>query len=289
MDGSSLVFSSHKALTGAVNLAPGCNSSHSGGSLEPCAEFFRYSATANTLDCISCDPTGARPLGGASIGTPFINAADPPIVLPAPAMTSNLSASGDRFFFQTPDPLVARDVNARGGCSFNTTSEVLSCLDVYEWEAPGTGSCSHAVADGGCLNLISSGQDDGASFFGDADPEGRNAFFLTASQLVSSDRDQLYDVYDAAEGGGLPSQNESPAIRCASQQACQGPLAGSESGVSPGSSSFNGPGNPPPACKKGFVRRHGKCIKKGKPKKGKGKPKKHSKKRTADHGQGGKK
>jgi hypothetical protein len=137
--------------------------------------------------------------------------------------------------------------------------------------------------------LISSGQADGASFFGDADPEGTNAFFLTASQLVPSDRDQLYDVYDAAVGGGLPSQNESPPVRCASQQACQGPVAGSESGASPGSSSFNGSGNPkkPPACKKGFVRRHGKCVKKGKKKKGK--PGKHSKTRRADHGHGGKK
>jgi hypothetical protein len=289
-DGSSLVFSSHNALTGAVNGAPGCNSGRLAGPLESCAEFFRYSAAADTLDCISCDPTGARPLGGATVGTPIINAADPPIVLPAPAMSRNLSAGGDRFFFQTPDPLVAHDVNARGGCSFNATSEVLSCLDVYEWEAPGTGSCSHAVADGGCLNLISSGQADGPSYFGDADLEGTNAFILTASQLVSSDRDQLYDVYDAAEGGGLPSQNESPAIRCASQQACQGPLAGPESGTSPGSPSFNGKGNPkPPKCKKGFVRRHGKCVKKGKPKQKKGKPRKHSTRRPAGHGHGGKK
>jgi hypothetical protein len=206
-------------------------------------------------------------------------------------MARNLSTSGDRFFFQTPDPLVPRDVNARTGCSITSaSSEDGSCLDVYEWEAPGTGTCSAAVENGGCLSLLSSGEGDKPAYFGDADASGKNAFILTESQLVPSDRDQLYDVYDVSEGGGLLSQIEAPAIPCESQQACQGPLTGSESSTSPGSSSFNGSGNPKPAtCKKNFVRRHGKCVKKPKAahkKKSKGKKSK-GKKRTASRGQGG--
>jgi hypothetical protein len=301
-DGQSIVFSSHRALTGALNLEQGCNTGHAAGrALEPCAEFFRYSAAAGTLDCLSCDPTGAAPRGSATIGASWFNIGDATATWPAPVLSRNLSADGDRFFFQTPDSLVGTDANARSGCTF-TNEESAPCGDVYEWEAPGTGSCAEASSayssqNGGCLYLVSSGQDEQASLFADADREGKNAFIITASQLVPPDRDQLYDVYDVREGGGLASQHEASLVPCASQQACQGPLKGSEVQITSGSSSFTGSGNPKPkTCKKGFIHKHGKCVKK--PKHHKKRHKQHRKgqkskkaktRRTAGHGRGGRK
>ncbi|HEY2054316.1 MAG TPA: hypothetical protein VGH14_10320 [Solirubrobacterales bacterium] len=262
-DGGTIVFSSRRALTGAPNMARGCNKV--GREPRPCAEFFRYVAATKTLDCISCSPTGVQPLNGATMGTAYINAADNPLTFASPILPRNLSAGGDRFFFQTPDSLIASDRNRRD-CTA-TTTEQESCLDVYEWEAPGQGTCKTATMDGGCLYLISSGEGEEPSYFADADPQGKNVYFFTSTRLVPADRDRLYDVYDARLEGGLASQQEVPPTRCGSQQACQGPQEGSEAASSPDTSTFVGPGNPKPrVCKRGFVRKHGKCVKKPKKK-----------------------
>lgn len=260
-DGGSVVFSARRALTGAPNRSGACADGE-------CAEFFRYAAASDTLDCISCDPTGARPLGDARIGAEFVNSGSFPSVEAAPVLPRNLSANGDRFFFETPNPLVAADINSRSGCALvhgTEIEQIPSCLDVYEWEAPGSGTCPQASAtrpNGGCLFLISSGQSGQPSYFADADRQGGNAYFFTASPLVPADGDQNYDVYDARVEGGLASQHEMPAEPCGSRQVCQGPQAAAETAGTPGTSTFIGPGNPKaPKCRKGFVRRHGKCVK----------------------------
>jgi hypothetical protein len=292
-DGGVVVFSSHHSLTGAPNRAVGCDASGNQKSV-PCPEFFRYSATAKTLDCISCSPTGRQPLNGATIGTSYINAVDLPLIFAAPTLPNNLSENGNRFFFQTPDSLAPNDGNGPGCAATHTEQE--SCLDVYEWEAQGEGTCAKATQDGGCLNLISGGEGDEPSYFADADGKGRNAFFFTSSQLVPTDRDHLYDVYDAHENGGLASQNQTPTAPCGSKQACQGAQTAAGGTASSGTSTFVGPENPSPpgACKKGFVRKQGKCVKHAK--KHKKKSKKHkkksggsSKKGRAGRGQGGRK
>jgi hypothetical protein len=198
-------------------------------------------------------------------------------------MSRNLSTDGNRFFFQTPDPLVGRDANGKGGCpltqEFNPN---LTCLDVYEWEATGTGSCTEAAVDGGCIYLLSSGQSDRPSLFADADLSGKNAFIFTEQQLTPSDQDELYDAYDVSEGGGLASQHQSPAPKCASQQACQGPAASPGASSTPGSSTFVGPGNPKSKASK--CHKGGKCKKHHKKKSHK---RKQAKKRTAGREQGG--
>ncbi len=298
-DGNVVVFSSHQSLTGSPNRAFGCNVL-GGSKAAKCAEFFRYSAASGTLDCISCSPTGRQPLNGASIGTGYINAADLPLVFASPVLTRNLSADGNRFFFQTPDSLAANDQNGTNCVASATEQE--SCLDVYEWEAQGEGTCTSASANGGCLYLISGGTGDEPSYFADADAEGKNVFFFTASQLLPVDRDRLYDVYDAREGGGLASQNQVPPVPCGSRQACQDPQASAEVATTPATPGFVGAENPkPPTCKKGYVLKQGKCAKKPTKKKHKktGSKKKHkkhkkkngggSKKRRTGKDQGGKK
>ena len=70
-----------------------------------------------------------------------------------------LSADGTRVFFQTAEALVSGDTN--------------SVNDVYEWEAPGSGSCevgSSAYSGGnrGCLYLLSPANSLLPSYFADA-------------------------------------------------------------------------------------------------------------------------
>jgi hypothetical protein len=283
-DGGAVVFATRQPLTGEENRSKGCGN---GNGIGPCSEFFRYSATTGSLDCLSCDPTGVQPVGSASIGTLFIEALDLPLDYGAQFLPKNLSADGDRFFFQTPDPLLAADVNGNSGCQYQEFEAKASCMDVYEWEAPGSGSCPQAAAstpNGGCLYLISTGQSEQGSYFADADREGRNAYLLTYSRLVPADRDTISDIYDAAEGGGLGSQHQEPAVPCGSRQACQGPQLSPQAATSPGSSSFVSPGNPKAVapCKKGQVRRHGRCVKK--PKHHKKRHRKHHKRKAQKGG-----
>ncbi len=288
-DGGVVVFASRNPLTGLSNRAKGCDSTGSGRPA-PCSEFFRYAVAGGTLNCVSCSPTGAQPLNAASMSTGYINAADQPLQFAAPTLTRNLSANGDRFFFQTPDSLTTADKNGPNCAA--TAEEKETCLDVYEWEAPGTGTCTTATEGGGCLSLISSGTREEPSYFADADREGKNVFIFTASQLVPTDKDQLYDVYDAREFGGLTSQNPTTSVPCGSRAACQGPQANPAAPSTAATPNFAGPENPRPVvCKKGFVQKQGKCVKQKKKKKKhkKSKKKKHRKSGKKNHKKAGKK
>ena len=81
---------------------------------------------------------------------------------------------------------------------------------------------------------------------------------------------------DARVGGGFAEPIEEPCLG----EACKGPLSDPPALLGPGTPGFFGPGNPkrPKKCRKGFVRKHGKCVKK-----------KHrrQKKRQAGHNRGG--
>jgi len=188
IDGT-LVFLSEESLTEYDNVAQ--------GSAETVSELFLYDAGADRVACLSCNPTGARPLGGSSIPGAIANGT-------AAGSTQAyrpraLSAVGNRVFFDSEDSLVPQDSN---GAS-----------DVYQWEASGTGSCAEA---GGCLSLISSGKSSGA-YFVDASAEGGDAFFRTDRSLVGSDPGS-YDLYDARVGGGFPEPT--PPFLCQGD-ACQ--------------------------------------------------------------------
>jgi hypothetical protein len=232
-NGESVVFGSVSALTGFDNQSPNCGAG--------CREFYRWSTATETPECLTCDATGALPIGPASLSTPLFNAVLRPVGDMAPGLPRNLSADGKRFFFQTPDPLSGRDTNANQGCAYQ--GEVYSCEDVYQWEAAGTGSCRAAVLAGGCVTLLSSGDSAEPSYFGDASREGEDAYIFTSSQLVPADRDRLYDIYDVAVNGGLASQWEEAAAPCTSAEACGGQSSQPGNGATAGSETFVGPGN----------------------------------------------
>jgi hypothetical protein len=191
-DGKHLAFLSleSQALAGYDNtIAQGQHCEYKkgenllGGPL--CTQGFLYDAEANTLDCATCNPTGARPLGPAALPT-WSNPFEGP---------RYLSDDGNRFFFESFDPLLKEDENEK--------------LDVYEFERPGTGSCAtesgaYDPASGGCHYLVSTGKSKDQSYLVDASSGGRDVFFATSQALVGWDPNENYDVYDYRDGGGFP-------------------------------------------------------------------------------------
>jgi hypothetical protein len=192
----------------------------------PDTEVYLYDAGSDSLLCASCHPTGERPAGSASIPGALVNGSTT-VYRPRA-----LSADGRRLFFETTDALVRGDTN--------------SALDVYEWEAPGVGSCTEPP---GCLGLISGGRGDGGRFL-DASADGSDVFFLTGDSLVGADPGSI-DAYDARVGGGFPE----PAVPFPCEgDACQ-PLPSPPEDPTAGTSVPSAP-NPPPRYFKERRRRH---------------------------------
>jgi hypothetical protein len=240
-DGSWVAFMSLARLTGYDNTLRGGGNCTGGG--PACREVFVYAVDEEALSCASCNPTGEQPLGPSTLS----------LIRPDASFRqpNNLSPQGNgRVFFESQDTLVSRDTNGR-------------IQDIYEWEPQGVGSCKRA---GGCVYLISSGNSPNDSMFLDSSDSGDDAFFITRQQLLPRDKDEQLDLYDARVGGGFPEASE-PSC---SGEACKGPVATPPAQPSFGteeSSSGNPPKPKPKHCKKGFVKKHGKCVKK--------KPKKH--------------
>jgi len=182
----------------------------------PDTEVYVYDAGTGTLLCASCNPTGERPQGSASIPGALVNGST------TAYRPRALSADGHRLFFDSEDALVSADTD--------------SALDIYEWEAPGEGSCAEAS---GCVSLISGGRGEGGRFL-DASADGADVFFLSGDSLVGSDPGSI-DVYDARVGGGFPEPGSQ--IPC-NGDACQ-PLPSPPEDPSPGTA-IPGPANPPP-------------------------------------------
>ncbi|MGC1851626.1 MAG: hypothetical protein WA687_04215 [Solirubrobacterales bacterium] len=269
-DGSRLVFQSRAPLTDYDNTDA------NNGKAD--VEIFAYEA-GGELHCISCNPSGARPVG-RELRKPFWSTGPAghgvfaAAWIPAPEQAlhaSNVvSADGDRIFFNSNDALLPRDTNGT--------------MDVYQWEALNKGSCdsedpSYFPKNGGCLNLISTGESPFESEFWEASADGDDVFFTTESSLVPSDPG-LVDLYDSRVGGGFP---QPIAKEPCEGEACQSPIA-APALPTPASRTYEGPGNVnqvAKGCPKGKrkVRKAGKvrCVKKRKGKSGK------AKRRAADN------
>jgi len=239
-DGEHVAFLSVEPLTGFDNR------DQRSGARDP--EAFVFDAIGGALSCASCDPTGARPGGGASLPT-----WSTPLEQPR-----YLSDDGSRLFFTTTDGLAAADRNGR--------------LDAYEFERAGAGDCTagspgFSAASEGCVRLLSTGASAADSYLVDASSDGRDVFISTAQRLLPQDGDERYDVYDARAGGGFAPAGP-PAEPCEGE-ACR-PTVPAPPETTPGSSSFDGAGNVVPrpsarACRRGThrVKRNGKvrCVK----------------------------
>jgi hypothetical protein len=254
-DGSRFLFLDRASLTGYNSFGPKCveNDTQPGF----CAEAYVYDATAGSVTCVSCNPTGSPPLGGTNlIGTPQKNT-----LLPAYS-EGEISPDGSRVFFETGDALVPQDTNG--------------LPDVYEWE-------------NGRIYLISSGQGTFGSDFSGASSDGSDVFITTTDRLAPQDTENSVQVYDARVGGGFPYRPFTTG--CDSGQ-CQGPQTLAPVFGVPASATFVGLGNPAPAasapvvkakpktkakrCKKGLVKKKNRCVRK--------KTSKTAKRASADRG-----
>jgi hypothetical protein len=209
-------------------------------------ELYRYDAVDGSIVCVSCDPSGAPPTESAKFTRDF-NYHETVASPPRP-----VSEDGSYVFFDTSTALVPHA--SRG------------VVHVYEWHE-------------GAISLIGSPADPTDSFFMGSSADGSNVFFGTHAQLVSQDTDFAGDLYDARVDGGF----EQPAPPACTGTGCQGVPSAPPLFATPASTTFNGVGNfpPPPAvpagkpkakpkpvkCRRGTVKRQGKCVKKAKAKK----------------------
>jgi hypothetical protein len=227
-DGSHLAFLSSKELAGFDNANR--------------AELYLYGPPvgggSSQLICASCNPTGEKATGFASIPGTQANGTT---LAYRPRV---LSADGHRVFFESTDKLSIADTNNQP--------------DVYQWEAYGEGGCA---AKPGCLDPISSGRATEGATFIDASSDGQDVYFLTDESLVGADPGSI-DLYDARVGGGfLEAAKPIPCVA----DACQ-PLPAAPEDPDPGTL-IKTSGNPPAKYIGETKKKKGHKGKKGKGKK----------------------
>jgi hypothetical protein len=199
-----------------------------GGAVGGCPQLFLYSPADGSLDCVSCNPSGAPPTGEAMVS---VDEGAGGNLRPRPFNLPNaISDDGRYVFFMTPDSLVPEDQN--GPCVQEISNRPGPCTDVYEYDTAN-----------GQLRLLSSGNpDSGPSVFVGASKDGQAAYIATREQLSAWDTDGGIDIYAAVIDGGFPEPpvEEEP---CESNDDCKGPASGGPADNEPGSSGFEGEGN----------------------------------------------
>ncbi len=233
-DGRFLVFASERDLT------PDDTST--------ARQIFEYDAQTGALVRVSIGQDGFNHNGNVSAkdrkNGELLNAAS--IVTPAESISSSfetsqptgywsylsVSADGSYVFFQSTVGLTPQAFNERVVTEYQ--GEPVYANNIYEYHA-------------GQVSLISDGQDLSSLSFQSnvqlrgTDVSGRDVFFQTVDHLVGQDTDTGLDIYDARSDGGFPA----PVLpQSCSGEACQGPLSGAPTLLSPGSE-FQAGGNPP--------------------------------------------
>jgi hypothetical protein len=245
--GRLLVFTSHRGLTGDATCVEG------EGRVPVCpAQVYEYDAVTGSLVRVSVGEKGFNDDGnGGAVGEEIQGhyAGDARVVEALHGAGSvplrldpTMSDDGAYVFFQSPVALTP------GALNDVPVGEQQFAQNVYEYHA-------------GHVSLISDGKDTtheggipGSSpveLLG-ADTSGANVFFTTFDPLVPEDTDTLRDIYDAhicSVGEPCPPQRSTPAP--CEGDACHGSPPGQGAAQTPGSESFNGPGNltPPPPPK----------------------------------------
>lgn len=197
------------------------------GTTGPCRQLYRYDDRDGSIECLSCLHDGTTT---HAVGTPSTSSnAD-----------FKMSSDGGTIAFATKTGLVPRDVNG------NT--------DIYEWR-------------NGAVSLITNGVSSFQTGFAAPAVRAVSAngsdilFTVVQSGMTGFEQDGLANVYDARVGGGfLPS---APPAHC-SEDSCQGPLVAAPGLQAAISSTYSGRGNvrkkARPRCRRGKVRRHGRCV-----------------------------
>ncbi len=241
-NGRYLAFMSERELTGYDNRDAGAEAL----GIEPTPhdeEVFLYDSSGEgTLSCPSCNPDAShRPTG--IFDAEEAGEGNGPIVDPAafvwkerwlaasiPGWTALSSVDAPyqsrylldngRLFFNSADSLSPGDVNRRLETIPGRGQTEVGVTDVYEYEPAGVGGCESA----GCVSLLSSGTSARESAFLDASLSGDDLFFITPQSLVSTDVDEVADVYDAracTAASPCITPPPTPPAPCASEEACR--------------------------------------------------------------------
>jgi DNA-binding beta-propeller fold protein YncE len=201
--------------------------------------LYRYDASTERLACVSCSVSGAASAADSSLAS------------------NGLSLSEDgSVFFTSADALAAADTDNQ--------------KDAYEWEPQGAGNCqptspTFGKATGACLALISAGTSAFDSGLLGVSANGKDTYFFTRDSLAPQDQNgPTMKIYDAREGGGFPY--EYPPVACKASDECHGASSPAPGPLEVGSGAGS-PHNYEEKCKKGLVRRQGKCVRKHKSRK----------------------
>lgn len=263
-NGRFLLFESNQALSDYDNVNP---------SGEAATELYLYDAVANSLSCASCNPSGERPVAFSIRGITYAGGPDSEGGAIEEAHNGRVAprqlSDRGQVFFDSAEELLPADTNGKTGCP--SKGGFPTCTDVYEFEPAGIGGCAEPA---GCLSLLSTGTGSLPTFFIDASPNGNDVFIREWQKLVPRDtQDEAPSIYDVRVDGGLPEPGPPPP--CATPEGCRGAPAAPQPTLfgAPASQTFSGAGNlltpqPPPGitCKKGYIKKKGKCVKKPKPK-----------------------
>jgi hypothetical protein len=185
-------------------------------------EIYTYDFETSRTSCVSCNPSGTPTLDGG----PYRFLGELPQSFNETYAPRDLSTNGNRIFFETKEGLVSSDANGRP--------------DVYEWEAPGEGSCagtssSYSTANGGCLYDLSGGTSTDTAYFVDASENGNDVFIESRADLVPQDKGEAFQVFDVRVGAPTP-----PAEPECTGSGCQGVAPGAPQFSTPATSTFSG-------------------------------------------------
>jgi WD40-like Beta Propeller Repeat len=240
-DGNYLAFMSNRPLTGYDNTDVYEEEVEGKPVRHADEEVFLFDYGAESLTCVSCNPTGARPRGvydtkasgegpGLLVDRPetwtTVPGADHWLAGSIPGYTamsllvanyqSHYLNDEGRLFFTSADALDPAAALTRVE-EVNGNPVSVGVENVYEFEPSGVGSCA---SGSGCVSLISSGGSNKESAFLDATPSGNDVFILTASPLLpTEDKDSSFDIYDARVDGSAPAPP--PANPCSGPGECR--------------------------------------------------------------------
>jgi DNA-binding beta-propeller fold protein YncE len=187
-------------------------------------EIYRYDTQGDQVECASCATTLAPAKTDTTLSPYGLNLTDE-----------------GKVFFTSREGLVLSDTNEK--------------LDAYQW-------------NGGLeIGKISTGRSPYDSKLFSVSADGTDAFFFTRDVLVDTDENGgAVKIYDARAGAGYLQTNAK--LPCAASDECHGP--GTPQPPPPDINSITGAGQPPAAegepektkCKRGFVHKHKKCVRK---------------------------
>jgi len=227
-------------------------------------QVFEYDAKTGRLARVSTGEGGYAGNGNA----PAASIAAPEFGASGFEKQQELFEDGTRAVSDDGSTVVFSSSGALSPRAVNDLKPQQGPVDVYE---------SHD----GQVSLLSTGHSLTSDEQPTITPSGRDVFFTSTENILPQDSDGLKSLYDARVGGGFPAALV-PAGGCTGDS-CQGPPSVPNLLGAPASATFSGLGNPAPAastpavkpkakpkpkkCKKGYVRKKGRCVKKPKAKK----------------------